>query len=73
MGAAAILVTWSESLEQIYIPLTHRASIKNLGLIGSAAFKMMLESAYLRDLRQRTNNDIDLWYSYVFIHLVHYN
>ena len=63
----AILVMWPTSFEQILSP-DHKGSTWNLTLTYPAAWKQMLESINLNDLWQRSNNDLDLWYSNVFVY-----
>ena len=67
MGMVAISVIWSTSVEQILSP-DHKGAIWNLTLICPAAWEQMFESINLHDNGQRSNNDLDLWYSYVFMY-----
>ena len=61
MGVAAILVMWSTSFEQILSP-DHE-----IWLITPAAWEQMFESINPSDLWQKSNNDLDLWYSYTHL------
>ena len=68
MGMAAILVIWPGLFEPTFILTTHKSSTWNLDLMGLAALQQMFESIKLSDLGQRSNNDFDLLYSYVFMY-----
>ena len=59
MGMSAILMMWPTSFEHILFP-----DQWNLTLVCPAAWEQMFES----DLWQKSNNNLDLWYSYVFMH-----
>ena len=68
MGMVAILVIWPGSFEQIFFLPIHECSTWNLASMGLATSQQkMFESINLSDLGQRSNNDLDLWYSYVFM------
>ena len=64
MGMAAILVIWPGPFEYIFILTTRKSSTWNLASMGQAALQQKFESVNLSDLGQRSNNDLDLWYSY---------
>ena len=69
MGMAAILVTWPETFENTFVPLTHKRLTWNLASMLPEALKMF-ERINQTNLGQRSNNDLDLGYSYVFMYLV---
>ena len=61
----------SWSCDQIFISLYLKAFIKILVQIGKVVSeKIPLEFLYVHDLGPRSRNDIDLQYSYIFIHLI---
>ena len=69
MGVAAILVMCPALCHQIFIFLYLKAFIKNLVQIGTViSEKIGFEFLYLHDLGPRSRNDLDLQYSYTFIH-----
>ena len=59
MGVAAILVMWSISREQTFVPSTHGCSTENFSLIGQAVSEKIFE---IVDGRWRT--DAGAWLSY---------
>ena len=68
MGMAAILVRWPGTFEYTLIPQSHEGSIWNFASIGLAFSKeKKFEHVNLSDLGPRSMNDLDLWYSYMFI------
>ena len=70
MGVAAILVMLPASCHQIFISLYLKAFIQNLVQIGTVVSeKIGFEFLYLHDLGPRSRNDLELQYSYTFIHL----
>ena len=64
MGIAAVLVMWP-SFEQTFVTPTNIGSTWNLSWFHRPnSFQgTMFESTILNDLRQRSNNDLDLLYS----------
>ena len=68
-GMAAILVMWPASCHQIFVSLYLRAFIKSLVQIGTVVSeKIRFEFLYVHDLGPWSRNDLDLQYSYTFIH-----
>ena len=51
----------------IFFPPDHKGSTGNLTLMCLAAWGMF-DSMNLGDIGQSSNNDLDLWYSYVFMY-----
>ena len=69
MGVAATLVMRPSSCHQIFISMYLKAFIKNLVKISTVASeKIWFEFLYVHDLGPRSRNDLDLQYSYTFIH-----
>ena len=69
IGVAAILVMSPASCHQIFISLYMKAVIQNLVQIGTVVTeKIGFEFLYLHDLGPRSRNDLNLQYSYTFIH-----
>ena len=54
--------------EQTFLLTIHRSSKWNLASMGLEALQQKFESINLSDLGQRSNNDLDLWYSYAFMY-----
>ena len=66
MDMVAILVMWPTSFEQI-LSTYHKGSTWNMTLLCPAAWEMF-EGIRLSGLVQRSNNDLDLRNSYVFMY-----
>ena len=70
MGEAAILVMRPASCHQIFIALYLKAFIQNLVKINAVVSeKIGFEFLYVHDLGPTSRNDLDLQYSYTFIHI----
>ena len=68
MGMAAMLVMWSISFVQIFIPILPQAFIWTLVPNQLTVFeKNKFKHWNLSDLWSRSKNDLDLWYSLNFI------
>ena len=67
MGMAAILVTWPGPFEQTIIFTTNKSSKWKLASMDLAALQQLFECVNLSDLGQKSNNVLDLWYSYEFM------
>ena len=68
MGMAAMLVTWPNSIVQIFIPILPQAFIWTFGPNRPTVFeKNKFKHWNLSDLWSRSMNDLDLWYSLNFI------
>ena len=64
MGVVAILVMWTIRFEHTFVPSAPGGSKCDLVTIGLVAFEEMFEIVLLmRVLGQRSNNDLDLFYS----------
>ena len=64
MGVVAILVMCTKRFEHIFIPSAPGGSKWDLVTIGPVAFEEMFEIYNtMRVLGQRSNNDLDLFYS----------
>ena len=66
MGVVAILVMSLGRFERIFVPSTPSGSTWNSVANGSVAFEKMFAIVILRVLGQRSNNDLDLFYSQIF-------
>ena len=64
MGKTAILVTWPGLFKQTFSLTTHK-NFTSMGLLMD--LQQMFESINLSDLGHRSTNDLDLWYSYIFM------
>ena len=61
---------WPGPFEQNFILTTHKSSTWNFASLGQVALQQkMFESINLSDLGITSKNDLDLWYSYVFMFL----
>ena len=65
MGMVAILVIWPTSFEQILSPIIKAP--RQIDLMCPAAWEHVFESIKLSDLGQGSNNDLDIWHSYVIV------